>query len=82
LETYTGEYGNLKIFIKNDDFYYEDIGLYTGRYVYKLLPLSEDQFMTPGFYNRHIKIIRENNSIKGLNIVYQDGKEIFLSRNN
>jgi tetratricopeptide (TPR) repeat protein len=76
LETCLGEYGNMKILKKNNVFYYEN---YEG-FIYKILPLSQDQFMIPSFYNKQIQIIKKNNSIKGLKFIYRDGKEEFFSR--
>jgi hypothetical protein len=78
LETYTGEYGDMMVFKKNDILYYED---YRG-YIFKLLPLAEDQFMIPPMYNMQIQIIKKNNSIEGLKVVCRDGKEEFFSRTN
>jgi len=78
LEICLGEYGNMAIFKKNDMFYYKN----TAGFIYKLLPLSQDQFMIPSFYNRQVQIIKKNNSITGLKFLYRDGKEEFISRNN
>jgi len=78
LETYTGRYGNMIIFKKNNNFYYE---IFRGL-IYKILPLSEDQFMIPSYYDRCIRIIKKNNTIDGLKIIYQDGTEEFFSRTN
>ena len=77
-ESYTGKYGDMMIFNKKDILYYED---YRGC-IYKLLPLSESQFMTPSFYNETIRIIKKNNLIKGLEILYRDGKKEFILKNN
>ncbi len=78
LDTYIGKYGGRTIFRKNDNFYYKN---YNG-YIYKLLPLSQDRFMMPSFYNRQIQIIRKNNSVEGMKVIYRDGKEEFFPRNN
>jgi hypothetical protein len=50
--------------------------------MYKLLPISEEQFMIPSFYNLEIQIIKKNNSIEGIQVIYRDGKKEFFSRNN
>jgi tetratricopeptide (TPR) repeat protein len=78
LDTYIGKYGNRAIFKKNDNFYYKN---YNG-YIYKLLPLSQDKFMMPSFFSRQVQIIKKNNSVEGLKVIYRDGKEEFFSRNN
>ena len=81
LETYTGKYGDCRISNKNGNFYYEDI----NGFIFKLLPLSEEQFMIP-YYNVQIQIIKEKASIKGLKYIFNDEKgekrEIFFARNN
>ncbi len=75
-DTYTGKYGEMTILKKNDNLYFEDY----QRLIYKILPFSEDQFMTPSFYNQTIRIVREKNLIKGLVILYKDGKKEFFAR--
>jgi tetratricopeptide (TPR) repeat protein len=76
LESCVGKYGDMTIFKKNDLFYYED----QQGCIYRLLPLSEDQFISPSFYNRHFDIIRKNNLIAGLKVIYMGGKELFFPR--
>ena len=78
LETYNGTYGNMTIFKKNNIYYYKD---YRG-YLFKLLPLSESQFMIPSFYNRIFRIVIKNNLINGLEVIYRDGRKEFLPRGN
>jgi len=77
LDTYIGKYGDRTILRKNDDFYYKN----ANGYRYKLLPLSQDRFMMPSFYNSQIQIIRKNNSVEGMKMIYLDGKEEFFPRN-
>jgi tetratricopeptide (TPR) repeat protein len=78
IETYIGKYGDMIIFKEKNNLYYKG---YNG-YMYKLLPISEEQFMIPSFYNLEIQIIKKNNSIEGLQVIYRDGKKEFFSRNN
>jgi tetratricopeptide (TPR) repeat protein len=78
IETYIGKYGNMIIFKEKNNLYYKG---YNG-YMYKLLPLSEEQFMIPSFYDREIQIIKNKNSIEGLRVIYRDGKKEFYPRNN
>jgi tetratricopeptide (TPR) repeat protein/TolB-like protein len=78
LDTYIGKYGDRAIFKKNDNFYYKN---YNG-YIYKLLPLSQDKFMMPSFFDRQVQIMKKNNSVEGLKVIYRDGKEEFFSRDN
>jgi tetratricopeptide (TPR) repeat protein len=78
LETYNGTYGNMTIFFKNNIYYYKD---YRG-YLFKLLPLSESQFMIPSFYNRIFRIVMKNNLINGLEVIYRDGRKEFFPRIN
>ncbi len=75
-ETYVDKYGDIKVFKRKDLLYYEN----KGGYFYKILPMSEDRFMIPSSYNRQIQIIKKNNSIEGLKVIYRDGKEEFFSR--
>jgi hypothetical protein len=78
LDTYIGKYGGWTIFRKNNNFCFKNI----NGYIYKLLPLSLDKFMMPSFYNRQIQIIRKNNSVEGIKVIYRDGKEEVFLRNN
>jgi len=77
-DTYKGKYGDMLVFKKNDNFYYKN---YNG-YIYRLLPVSQDKFIMPSFYNRQIQIIRKNNLVEGLKVIYRDGREEFFSRDN
>jgi len=77
LKSYVGKYGELEIYEENGQFYYKD----TSGLIFKLLPLAENEFMIPSMYNRVIKIIKENNSIKGLKFIYRNGEEEYLPRN-
>jgi len=47
LYKYSGKYGELSLYMENDQFYYKN----KGGLIYKLLPLSEHQFMYPSHYN-------------------------------
>ena len=76
LETYAGKYGSITIYKKADTHYFED---YRG-YIFKLLPYSESEFMIPSFYNRTFRIVRNNNQIKGLEVIYLDGRKEFFPR--
>jgi len=78
VETYIGKYGDIIISKEENNLYYEGI----NRFLYRLLPVSEDQFMTPSFFNEKIQIIKKNNSIEGLKFIYRDGKEEFFPGNN
>jgi tetratricopeptide (TPR) repeat protein len=77
-DTYNGKYGDMIVFKKNDNLYYKN---YNG-YIYRLLPVSQDKFMMPSFYNRQVQIIRKNNSVEGIKVIYRDGKEEVFLRNN
>jgi len=77
-DTYNGKYGDMIVFKKNDNLYYKN---YNG-YIYRLLPVSQDKFMMPSFYNRQVQIIRKNNSVEGIKMIYRDGKEEVFLRNN
>jgi len=78
MESYIGKYGELDIYKKNDQYYYIDnLGM-----IYKILPLSDREFMIPSIYNRVITMIKDNNSIKGLKIIYRNGKEEFIPKIN
>ncbi len=78
LDTYIGKYGSRTIFRKDSNFYFKN----NAGYVYKLLSLSQDRLMMPSFYNIQIQIIRKNNSVEGMKVIYRDGKEEFFSRDN
>jgi hypothetical protein len=49
---------------------------------FRILPLSVDQFMNPSKYNSLLKLSNDGTRIKGLSIVYRDGRERFRERNN
>jgi len=76
LESYAGEYGDVKIFKEKNQFFLKD---YWSR-DYELLPLSEDQFMNPSAYYYHIKIVKEDNQIRGLKFIVINGEEYFFER--
>ena len=78
LESYIGKYGELSIYKEHDQFYYID----NRGMIYKILPLTDTEFMIPSMYNRIIRIIKENNSIRGLKFIYRNGKEKYFPRNN
>jgi len=76
LNAYPGEYGDLVLYTENNQTYYRDEeGL-----IFKLLPLSEHQFMIPSQYNRQIQIVKDNDSIRGMKFLFRDGKEEFYAR--
>ena len=77
-DTYLGDYGDRKLYRENNQIYYESL----AGFIFKMLPLSEDQFMLPSQYDCQIEIIKENESIRGLKIMYRDGTEEFLSKIN
>ena len=77
-DTYLGDYGYRKLYRENNQIYYKSL----AGFIFKMLPLSEDQFMLPSQYDCQIEIIKENESIRGLKIMYRDGTEEFLSRKN
>jgi tetratricopeptide (TPR) repeat protein len=76
MDVYPGKYGNKTIFRENDIFFYTDNGVF----IYKILPLSADQFISPSFYDRTFRIAKDKNKINGLEILYRDGKREFFSR--
>ncbi len=78
MESYVGRYGDLKIYEEHDQFYYSD----NSGLIYKLLPLSDREFMISSTYNRVITMIKDYNSIKGLKIIYRNGKEEFIPKIN
>jgi len=74
--SYPGQYGDFELYKQHDQFYYEtDEG-----FIYKLLPLTESQFMIPSQLNSHIQIVKEAEKVKGLKFVYRDGREEFYPR--
>ena len=78
LKSYIGRYGELEIYEEKDGFYYKD----NEGLIYKLLPLTDNEFMIPSKYNRIIQVIKENVSIKGLKFIYRNGEEEYFPKNN
>jgi tetratricopeptide (TPR) repeat protein len=76
LESYSGKYGDRTIYRENGQFY----SMNSGGLIYKLLPLSDERFMLPSFYDRQIQIKKPDGSVIGINIIYIDGKEEFLKK--
>ena len=76
LESYTGEYGDLNLYIKDNQFFYTDKG-----FIYRLLPLSEDKFMIPSNYRTQIYMMQEGKELTGLKFVYIDGNEKIYTKN-
>lgn len=76
LESYTGTYGNVKVFKKNDQLYVEPfLGLN-----FKILPMSEDQFMIPSSYFTYMEFLKENNQIMGVKAIMNDGREFITEK--
>lgn len=71
-----GNYSGIRIFMKNDILYYEN----NLKLIYKLLPVSSDQFISQSFYNRTFRIIMDKNKVKGVEILYTDGKREFFPK--
>jgi tetratricopeptide (TPR) repeat protein len=78
LESFTGKYGQWKIYNKNSEFFITS----SNGLIRKILPLSDSLFMYADKFDQ-IQIVKENKSIKGLKFIFSDGsKEQFFSRNN
>jgi tetratricopeptide (TPR) repeat protein/TolB-like protein len=75
---YFGNYGSLELYGKNDLFYFKN----DEGFIYKLLPLTKDQFMIPSKLNADIQIVMDQTTVTGLKLVYKDGKEEFYPRSN
>jgi len=76
LESCIGDYGAAEISKeKNLFFAKEPSSLY-----FKILPLSEDQFMNPSRYFLILKIVKEDNQIRGINVILNNGNEFFFER--
>ena len=81
LEAYTGEY------FFNDFFYVEILKVGNQFFdksesnrIFKLLPLSEDQFMIPSKYSLIVEIVKEDNQIVGFKYIYINGDEFYFER--
>jgi len=75
-EPVPGQYGTVKLYIQNGQYYYEN----EAGHIHKLLPLNAYQFMVPNRYPVIIQIEVEDNSVSGLKFVYRDGDEEFFPR--
>jgi tetratricopeptide (TPR) repeat protein len=76
LESYTGDYGTLKIFLEKDQFFYKN---FSG-FIFKLLPIDDDQFMIPSSLYRLFRIEKEDDRISGLRMVYYNREDEFYSK--
>ena len=74
-DSYTGEYGSLKLYKDKGQFYFKN----TKGEIYLLLPLAINQFMIPSKYKTQIQIVKEYDLIKGIKSIDRDGKEVFYS---
>jgi len=76
LENYTGTYGFARIFKKNDQLYAEPfIGMH-----FRLLAMSENEFMIPSSYLFKLEFVKEENQITGVKTIMMDGGETFTDR--
>jgi hypothetical protein len=81
LESYTGEYlhdnyGTVNIFKEDNQFF---VRRHT-RDDYKMLPLSEDQFMFPSVYQYTYEFVKEDDRILGFKVISIHGNEYFFAK--
>lgn len=76
LKSYQGKYGKAELICETNTLYYK----WNNRTTFLLTPLEQDLFMVDGIDTFRIKIISEEKSIKGIKRIYQDGHEIFYSK--
>ena len=76
LDSYTGDYGYLKISKEKNQFLLN----FKSITDFKLLPLSEDQFMNPSQHDYLLKVVKEDNQIIGLKAIIHNGGELFFKR--
>lgn len=77
VEAYVGYYGIKRIYKKDDVLFYQS----SNGNIYKLLPISEDNFISPSYYDAIIHLVRKNNQVIGLEFNYHDGSKEYMSRN-
>jgi len=75
-DSYIGNYENNQEIYKVDHQYY----IRTQGLDYLLLPISEDQFLSPSKYNVIYMFIKGNNQTSGLKLKIVDGREFFYER--
>jgi len=76
LESYTGKYGRGRVFKRNDQLYVEP---YIGMH-FKVLPMSENQYMIPSSYSSTLEFVKEDNQIMGIRRIMMDGGETFTEK--
>ncbi|WP_166921063.1 S41 family peptidase [Flavobacterium poyangense] len=76
LKSYQGKYGKAELIYETNNLYYK----WNNRTSFLLTPLEQDLFMVDGIDTFRIKIISEEKSIKGIKRIYEDGQEIFYSK--
>jgi hypothetical protein len=69
LLSYAGKYGDRTIYYENGDMYYQ----YGDRSKMKMIAISENYFIVEIYNHFRVRFIKENNSIIGLEQVYDDG---------
>lgn len=74
--SYIGYY-NGRSFHKEDGklFYIDQQGL-----IFELLPISEARFMVPSIYMMEVQIVKDQDVVSGLKLLYRDGREEYFQR--
>ncbi len=70
LNTYVGDYGNIKILFNNNKLYFDWRGTKS-----EMIPLATDYFMTNEFNFFRIKIVEQNGKVSALKIINDNGTE-------
>lgn len=71
LKSYQGRFGKCELKFENDNLY----SIWNNTVKLLLTPIDKDLFLVDGTDEFRIKIIKENNAIKAVKRVYQDGQE-------
>jgi len=76
LKSFVGDYGKGDLNFKENNLYY----VWDDKIDFLLTPLTDDTFILEGILDFRIQIIIENNKVKGIKRIYEDGYERFYTK--
>lgn len=70
MKTYVGTYGPRSIHMENNSLYYQR----EGGTVYKLTPITENEFLLEGFHSFRVRFLSEGDKVVAIQGIYQNGR--------
>jgi hypothetical protein len=70
LKSYAGNYGSRTIYYEDEELYYQ----YEDRSEMRMIPVSKNYFLVEVYDYLRVRFIIENDSVVGIEQVYDDGR--------